>query len=115
MSTNRGMSIQIGIASIMLMPYLRRSDGVVAVPPEVLRPFGCLRCYDVRNIQILSTDRILFHGHEIHTHMNSLTKELSNCSPDVSFLMKVSVRVSGCVAQDVYAAQSVSSSFQQEI
>ena len=116
MSTNRRMSIQIGIASRMLMPYLRGSDGVVAVPPpEVLRLFGCLRCYDVRDIQILSTDRILFHGHEIHTHMNSLTKELSNCSPDVSFLMKVSVRVSGCVAQDVYAAQSVLSSFQQEI
>lgn len=89
MSTNRRMSIQIGIASRMLMPYLRGSDGVVAVPPpEVLRPFGCLRYYDVRNIQILSTDRILFHGHEIHIHMNSLTKELSNCSPDVSFLMK---------------------------
>lgn len=80
--------VTIGIASIMLMPYLRGSCGVVAVPPEVLRPFGCLRCYDVRNIQILSTDRILFHGHEIHIYMNSLTKELSNCSPDVSFLMK---------------------------
>ena len=57
-------------------------------PPEVLRLFGCLRCYDVRCIQILSTDRILFYGHEIHIHMNSLTNELSNCSPDVSFLMK---------------------------
>ena len=78
--------VTIGIASIM--PYLRGSCGVVAVPPEVLRPFGCLRYYDVRNIQILSTDRILFHGHEIHIHMNSLTKELSNCSPDLSFLMK---------------------------
>ena len=99
MSTNRGIFIQIGIASIMLMPYLRGSRGVVAVPPEVLLLFGCLRCYDVRNIQILSTDRILFHGHEIHIHMNSLTKELSNCSPNVSFLMKVSVRVSGGFAQ----------------
>ena len=54
----------------------------------ILRPFGCLRCYAVRNIQILSTDRILFYEHEIHIHMNSLTKELSNCSPNVSFLMK---------------------------
>ena len=80
--------VTIGIASIMLMPYLRGSCGVVAVPPEVLRLFGCLRCYDVRNIQILSTDRILFHGHEIHIHMNSLTKELSNCSPGASFLIK---------------------------
>lgn len=80
--------VAIGIASIMFMPYLRGIRGVVAVPPEVLRLFGCLRCYDVRNIQILSTDRILFHGHEIHIHMIPLTKELSNCSPDVSFLMK---------------------------
>ena len=46
MSTNRGMSIQIGIASIMLMPYLRGSGGVVAVP---LTPcsFGLSDAFDV--------------------------------------------------------------------
>lgn len=44
MSTNRGMSIQIGIVSIMLMSYLRGSGGVVAAP---LRFFDYSDAFDV--------------------------------------------------------------------
>ena len=44
MSTNRGMSIQIGIVSIMLMSYLRGSGGVVAAP---MRFFGLSDAFDV--------------------------------------------------------------------
>ena len=44
MSTNRGIFIQIGIASIMLMLYLRGNCGVVAAP---LRFFDYSDAFDV--------------------------------------------------------------------